>query len=486
VLFILLFSRSLADFDFWGCLSFGRFLWENGYFPYQDVFSYTPTKPVWVYHEWLTGVILYPLFKYLGPAGVQLLRYVLIVSTILIMYLAAVKRGATAPVSFIMISIGLILISWGYTPVIRAQIFTYLFFALSIFLAECARKESKYFLLLWLLPIQIFWCNLHGGFIAGLGLLALYALGEGLSGRRFMPFVLILAGSLLVTLVNPYGFDYWRYLIDALAMTRPDIVEWHSVFKSIRGKTFAPPAILFLFLSAASIFAIILHGKKYLTELIIIVTLTFLGSKHIRHTVFMGIAFGIFLPVVLKETFYRLSNGKLNSMASRLKPLVLFCFYLVAVFTVYMLPSITKIQKPSDVLCPSFSLSASCSIFPCGALKWLENNSFRGNILTSFHWGEYVIWHTYPHCKVAFDGRYETVYPEFVQKEYFDFVNANDRWKYFLEKYPHNAILVNTKTRIHFLLTREPAWRVAYTDRLCTLFIRDDQLLNNSFPHVPQ
>ncbi len=151
-----------------------------------------------------------------------------------------------------------------------------------------------------------------------------------------------------------------------------------------------------------------------------------------------------------------------------------------------MLPSSIKIQKPSDILCPSFSLSASCSIFPCGALKWLENNSFRGNILTSFHWGEYVIWHIYPHCKVAFDGRYETVYPELVQKEYFDFVNANDRWKYFLEKYPHDAILVNTKTRIYFLLTREPAWRVAYTDRLCTLFIRDDQLLNNSFLRVPQ
>ena len=480
MLFILLFSRSLADFDFWGCLSFGRFLWENGYFPYQDVFSYTPTKPVWVYHEWLTGVILYPLFKYLGPAGVQLLRYVLIVSTILIMYLAAVKRGATAPVSFIMISIGLILISWGYTPVIRAQIFTYLFFALSIFLAECARKESKYFLLLWLLPIHALWCNLHGGFIAGLGLIALYALGEGLSGRRFTPFVLIFAGSCLATLVNPYGVDYWRYLLDAVAMPRPDITEWHSVFRSIQAKTFVAPALLFLFLSVISIFAIISHGKKYLTELLIFVALTYLGMKHIRHTVFLGISFGVFMPVIMKGISDRVSNNAFILKKRCTKSLTLFFFYLMSVLLVYMLPSTAKINKPSDILSPTFSLSAPSLIFPSGALKWLKNSSFKGNILSSFNWGQYIIWNTYPHCKVAFDGRYETVYPIKIQREYFNYLNGHPEWKGFLENYPHDAVILTRNAKVHLLMLKEPEWQRVYFDQGSVLFLKKTQRITPS------
>ena len=56
LLFVQMYSNPLADYDLWGYLAFGRALWETGQFPYRDLFSYTPTKPLWVYHEWLTGV----------------------------------------------------------------------------------------------------------------------------------------------------------------------------------------------------------------------------------------------------------------------------------------------------------------------------------------------------------------------------------------------------------------------------------------------
>lgn len=472
VLFILLFSRSLADYDLWGTLSFGRIFWENGYFPYQDIFSYTPTKPLWVYHEWLTGVILYPLVKHLGSAGIQLLRYIFIVMTIFMMYRTAMLRGASPVFAFTSISVCLILMSWGYTPVIRAQIFTYFFFALSLFIMEYARKENNYFVLLWLLPVHILWCNLHGGFVAGLGLIALYALGEGLSGKRFAPFVLIFIGSCLATLINPYGVDYWRYLIDAIVMPRPDITEWHSVLKSLKTNTFAAPAILFLFLSFISLAAIISRGKRYLAELVIVVVLIYLGLKHIRHTVFLGIVFGAFMPVMVMEIIDRMS--KENILKAWLKPLGLLCFYLTANLLVYMFPYTVKMQRPSDVLLPTLSISVPSLIFPSGALKWLENNSFEGNILPSFQWGEYFIWTTHPKCKVAIDGRYETVYTDPTQKEYFDFHHGRDGWKIFLDKYPHDALVLIPNTNIYFLLLKEPGWKMVYSDQGSAVFLRRD------------
>ncbi|HOU05694.1 MAG TPA: hypothetical protein PLT97_10215 [Smithellaceae bacterium] len=465
-LFIGLLSHSLVDFDLWGYLAFGRVFWENGYFPYQDVFAYTPTKPVWVYHEWLTGVILYPLLKYLGPAGIQLLRYTLIVLTIYIMYRTALQRGATPVFAFLCISLSLMLMRWGYAPVMRAQIFTYLFFTLSIYLIEIARKDERWFFLLGIIPVQLLWCNLHGGFVAGLGLIALYALGEGLSGKKFMPFVFIFIAAVLVTLVNPYGIDYWRYIIKAVTMPRPEIWEWLSVFDAWKIEFMREPIIIFGALSVACLSSFLFRGKRYLTETIVIATAIFMGVKHVRHVVFLGVVFAVFMPGALSGMREFLKSRLVLQRIAWLTPILLIVFYLSA-------NSLVKKTAFLDVL-PTFSLSAPSNVFPTGALKWLDENSFEGNIAPSFPWGEYLIWSCYPRCKVAMDGRYETVYPEHVQKEYFDFLRGGKDWRIFLRKYPHDAFLLPAKTKIHSLMIEEQAWKTVYSDDLCVLFVKKD------------
>ena len=72
-----LLSSNLADPDLWGYMAFGRLFWESKQFPYQDIFSYVPTLNPWIYHEWLTGVLFYPLYNHWGGAGLQLFKYAL-------------------------------------------------------------------------------------------------------------------------------------------------------------------------------------------------------------------------------------------------------------------------------------------------------------------------------------------------------------------------------------------------------------------------
>jgi hypothetical protein len=64
-------TNTTPDPDLFGYLAFGKLFWETGRFPYQDVFSYVPTLKLWVYHEWLTGVLFYPLYQSLGVPGLQ-------------------------------------------------------------------------------------------------------------------------------------------------------------------------------------------------------------------------------------------------------------------------------------------------------------------------------------------------------------------------------------------------------------------------------
>jgi len=56
-------TYTAADPDLWGYMAFGKLFWESDAFPYKDVFAYLPTYDQWVYHEWLTVVLFFPLYQ---------------------------------------------------------------------------------------------------------------------------------------------------------------------------------------------------------------------------------------------------------------------------------------------------------------------------------------------------------------------------------------------------------------------------------------
>jgi hypothetical protein len=199
-------TNTTADPDLWGYMAFGKSFWEQGKFLYQDIFSYLPSHSRWIYHEWLTGVIFFPLYQAMGALGLQLLKYSLGLSTLLVIYMTARQRSADHYATiFILFAISGFL-EFGYSPV-RAQVFTFFFLALTLYILETARITSRWKILLWLIPIQVIWCNLHGGFLVGLGLLGLYMIGELVSRKPFIQYVGILFLSSLATLIIPYGIE---------------------------------------------------------------------------------------------------------------------------------------------------------------------------------------------------------------------------------------------------------------------------------------
>jgi hypothetical protein len=122
---------------------------------------------------------------------------------------------------------------------------------------------------------------------------------------------------------------------------------------------------------------------------------------------------------------------------------------------------------------PSFVISAPQSHYPVGALDWMRKNNLQGNVLPDFDWGEFIMWSCYPYCKVAMDGRYETVYHENLIKEYFVFLEGKEGWNIFLKKYPPDLILIKPFTKIYFLMIKDPSWKAPYIDKQSVLFIRN-------------
>jgi hypothetical protein len=433
--FVALFNNVLADYDLWGYLSFGRAFWEDGFFPYKDKFAYTPTQPLWIYHEWLTGVVFYSLTKYLGPVSLQLLRYILAIITIHLLYSTALKRGGNPFTIAMTIIPTILLLSFGYIPV-RAQIFTFFFFILTLYMLEHAKKTGDGSILRWLPLIQLFWCNFHGGFVSGIGLIFLYALGEGLA-RNKNAIVYLRWGiiSLLATLINPYGIKYWIYTIQAVSMPRPEITEWYSVITALKVNFHVFSVSLFLTMSLIIFLAFLFRRKKDLTDLLVFAVMIYLGCVHIRHEVLFALVFGAYLPVVLSEYAQEWNANRRSFMhLSWFLPAILSALLISTYFYFYPLKQITFI--------PTFRILALSDYYPTEAIHWLKANNIQGNILPHFEWGEYLIWSYYPACRVAMDGRYETVYKGNVHKEYFDFLFGRDGWDIFLKKYPHDIVML--------------------------------------------
>jgi len=456
-------SSTVADPDLWGYLAFGKLFWSSGKFPYRDVFSYVPTLNPWVYHEWLTGIFFYPLYQNLGTTGLQIFKYLMALATFWLVYLTARKRGAYFFAFALVLVMAIGWIQLGYATV-RAQVFTYFFFAFTLYLLENARLKNRWSGLWFVILIQVFWCNLHGGFLAGLGLISLYALGEFISGRSFIPYLWTLLLAALSTLINPYGIAYQNYILRAVSMPRPAIWEWMSIKQAYLIGVISWREILMLL--CMLIFGLSLmwrnHWKDITATLTLCVTLC-LGVLHIRHLIFFYLLMAAYFPVLINCYGEDLQSnprvmGVLRSVGI-IGPVVV-----ITMMTAVIAFSFLK-QSPLSINVPS--KPGSGLYYPVGAVAYIQEHKLSGKLLTEeFHWGEYLLWNLYPWCKVALDGRYETVYPDEIAKKYFaDFSQ-------FLADYPPDMVLIGIRSNLYRMLKSDQRWREIYADAGCTLFIK--------------
>jgi hypothetical protein len=476
-LVLILFRRSsVADPDLWGYMTFGRLFWNSGSFPYKDIFTYLPTYDRWIYHEWLTGVALYPIYKFMGGSALVILRDLIALVTVWLLYLAARTRqgGRVSAILWIVLVSGFL--QMGYGTVLRAQTITYLLTALTVYLLERSRRNQEWSLLFVLVPVQIIWCNMHGGFLAYFGIIAMYAVGEALSGRPWWPYLLLFALSALSTLINPYGIGYWSYLFQAVTLKRASITEWVSVFDAYR-YGISTESILFYVLMVVLSLRILLWARLREVTPILLLSVTFLlGIRHVRHMVFFLMLIAVYLPELFEryiEDFkalhwarIRLSieTGIPKSLASAKRVAAPLCAALLLASSFILLGT-----SSLSLTIPSAGAGYT-TYYPTGSLEYIKRNHLSGNLLTEFGWGEYMIWSLAPGMKVALDGRYETVYQEHVSNEYFDYMNGKENA--FLDAYAHDFVLLKPDSPPVASLRKSTEWTDVYEDTASVLFAK--------------
>lgn len=112
--------------------------------------------------------------------------------------------------------------------------------------------------------------------------------------------------------------------------------------------------------------------------------------------------------------------------------------------------------------------------FPVQATAWLADAGVSGDLLVTFGWGEYAIWHLQPRMRVSMDGRRETVYPDSIYRMYLRFQNGVGDWDAFLKAAPADVALLPTGRPATNLLMLDPAWEALHSDSTATVLARRD------------
>ena len=81
---------------------------------------------------------------------------------------------------------------------------------------------------------------------------------------------------------------------------------------------------------------------------------------------------------------------------------------------------------------------------PVRAVTFLKREGLSGNLITDYGWAQFLFWHA-PEFKVAFDGRYRTVYSAQLEAEFLSFQRSGrvqPRQTPMLDKYPTEFALL--------------------------------------------
>ncbi len=476
VVFILTFLTHSPDYDFWARLAVGSIFFQTGWVPQHDIFSYVPTKAQWIDHEWGASVIFYGAAKFFGVWGIFLLKAVIILLVLLLIVKTIRMQKDTCMVGVVYIMLLGLSLFPGVGAVIRCQMFTYLFFALWLFLLEDIRKNGNK--KIWIFPLtMLFWANMHGGFVTGIGLVAIYAVGEFLNRKNPKKYLLILGMIVPVTLINPYGFEFWKYIIEATLMPRPTVPEWHPIRlngpnQMIMGFQvhYLIGFFIFVVLTIAAVFRqIIKREKPDWTKYLLTVVLLYIGWSHQRHIIFFVIATAalfynryIELFVFVKTSLSKLLKVKANKMWVSINHGSGYVLLLILFIRFSPLLHYDIILNPKQ--------------YPFGSFEFIRQNKLSGNLATTFVWSSYAFWKLYPPCKVLIDGRYEEVYTNAVFDEAIQLSFKNGTWDEVVRKYNTDILVLPKQLFQPADLQKLPGWDLAYMDFVSVVLLPKEKL----------
>ncbi len=454
--------------DLWMHLLLGRDLLEAG-LPHQEVYSYTAAGYPFVYHEWLSGVLLQWLHSLGGSTALIALQPACALLIVFLLYRAARWLGAEPTVIALVLGLGIYVAS--FRLFVRPHLLALPLLAAMLLLLERFRRRGGVGVVIGMIGIQVLWTNLHGSFPEGVALAALFVLGE--SVRRwfghddnldsapplgwFLALPVLLAAA---TLVNPYGWELvWLSVTHPVdPLFRSQIFEYFPVFSApIRATRIFPLALGWMVLLGSAIWM----GRKKVLPAHLFPIAAFLGLA-----IWMHRAVPELIIVSAPTVALGLGAGRLRSARFRLVAAILLLAAAVSVPVFGYRLDREAVRRMGLGVDP---------FTPVSATDKLEAAGFHGNIFASFPYGSYLAYRLAPKARIVFDSR-TIPYGAELYREFHQARASLAGFRNHLARYRVDAVLLNFKLDgapdLHAFLGGGPDWGLVYFDEEAVLYVR--------------
>ncbi len=497
--------RLLGDAGIGWHIRTGQLILTTHAIPREDPFSSMTAGQPWYAWEWLYDVVAGWLDSAAGLNGVVLFTALMIAGLFGWTFRLLLRRGTNVLVALVLVllAVSAAMIHFQARPHVVSWWFTLVWFW-SLESAEISTADThpgfRRKLPLWLLPLlMVVWVNVHGGFLIGFALLAIYWVGAvwqwfSVKGDRFEDVLrkiracrrvqaLALTGILSAgaTLVNPYGFKLhihiYRYLSNRFLMDHID--EFQSPnFHYVAQKCFAGLLLLTLIAFAAK------RRDASASQGLVVLFAVYAGLYASRNIPVSSLLLILVVGPWLSEGTERLAE-KLSGRGNMVRwPGPASATFLQRMKTIELslrghLWPVAAIVFACWIAAHGGKLSAKglmdahfdAKRFPVHAVDYLEKQDAPGPLLGPDYWGGYLIYRLYPRVRVVVDDRHDFYGEEFF-KSYLKMMHVEPGWGDFLQQHPANCVVVPKDSALSNILAETPGWQPIYGDDTAVLFVR--------------
>jgi hypothetical protein len=450
-------GQCIEHSDIWFHLRNARQLLTTHTFLRADLYTFTTAGAPLLDHQWLSELAYYLAFRAWGLHGLLAVYLVVLWLIFGAVYYLALRRGANCGDAALVTMAAIALGSYSFGP--RTHQFGWLCLTVLLLVLERFQRTGKS---LWMLPpLFALWINLHGSWVFGFVVMAIYIVSGLVEGQwnnvvaerwthaQIRQLLVVFGISVVALLANPYGYKLVLYPFDLQFRQKAilgSMAEWQSVDFHVGWGKLA--MFMVLSLLAAAWFS---REHWMLRDILLSAFALWASLTHLRFLLFAAI---ILVPIL---------GPRLQLFppydAKKDKPwLNLAMTAVIAGIMLWVYPSAAQLQNTIDTQ------------FPRDALRFMQQKQITGRLFHLAEFGGYIEWNA-PEIKTFVDGRADIFIYNGVLSDYIK-INAIESPFELLDKYDIDYVLFPVNRRLTYLLDRSAGWRTIYEDQIVKIYQR--------------
>ena len=211
------------DNDLWFTMNHGRYLLEHGF---TNIEPFTVHEGLaFSFEKWLTCISFYKIYSWFGKWGMYVFILIIFALIILVFYkVCLLFSGNSENISLVVTTVMMCFFGQSYIRT-RPQIFSYLFLLLELYCLEKYARTGSIKKLYPLPLLSFLYMQFHSTMLPIFFIIMLPYICDfkwfrllGISGApyRKWPILAVAVACALTSLINPYGFRSFIYLINSL------------------------------------------------------------------------------------------------------------------------------------------------------------------------------------------------------------------------------------------------------------------------------